>query len=94
MKRKEVLQWLHVMKWTLEDSGHRGSAWLIEDVENRLDGPSALSVVDCHTYSSFILASGRRGHAMLTLAPPFEARVRAWLVGMLRAIEDEPVRRD
>ena len=87
MTRAEALKWLHVVKWMLEDSGHRGAAWLVEDVEARISyGLKTKELL--RGYSEFIIEPGKRGHVTLVLNPPYEARVRAWLVGLLRDIDD------
>jgi hypothetical protein len=88
MTRKEALHWLHKVKWALVDADQTWCAQHVEEVESRIRMPFGLKHEELRSYSEFWIAPGKRGRLTLVLHRPYEARVIAWLVGMLRSIED------
>jgi hypothetical protein len=84
MTRKEALQWIQVIKWTLVDSGHTVLAGHYEDAEVRID---RFTVEDFRTYARFYIPEGRAGRIRLVLPPPYEARAIAVLFGILMSID-------
>jgi len=86
MTRKEAMQWLHNVKWMLVDQGLTFYAGHVEDIEYRL--PWLKTHEERVGYARHIIRPGKRGHIQMVLHHPYEVRVLAWLVGMLRSIED------
>lgn len=72
------------LKELLIDEHETWLAGLVEDVLVRL---LSMDREACQAYADFILPRGRRGRVRLTLSRPYEARVFAFLAGILRSIE-------
>lgn len=94
MKRKEAESWLIQLLWLFTTAKRGNLADLVEEVYNRvsLDTPLGLPLHLLHEYSQFIIPAGRRGRTRLVLMSPYEARVRALLVGILWNLDDESER--
>lgn len=85
--RNEAESWLHTMMWVLADSHHIQAAMEVEEAYNRVSF-LRWSTAAFKESSYYYIDRGKRGHVTLVLYPPYEARARALLVGILRSIED------
>jgi hypothetical protein len=84
LSREEALKLLHILKWHMNDLGFLVLAGEAEDAEFHVRRLPPEKLIE---YSRLILPPGRRGRVTLILAPPYEARARAMLVGILRSVE-------
>lgn len=89
MTRDEVLYWLCLARRHLEDAGYKACAYEFENAEARICGFGSLpgfTPEQAKGYARLILPPGRRGRVQLVLRRPYEARAKAMLVGLLRAL--------
>jgi len=86
MTRKEVLLYLHTLKWFLADLGYT-CAGDYEDAEMKLYA-DRITVAQCQEYADMILQPGRHGRVTLILRPPTEARALVVLRWLLRNVLD------
>jgi len=83
MTPREVQSLLFNLKWAVGDAGYSLQAGVIEDAEMLfLHG---ITVEQTRTYADILLPPGKKGRVRLVLSRPYEARVYAFLVGLLRS---------
>lgn len=87
MTRKEVLRYLHILKWFLADHSYGYVAGSYEDVEMKLCA-DRITPAQCREYADMILQPGRHGRVTLILQRPVEARALVVLRWLLRNVID------
>jgi hypothetical protein len=83
MTPREVQSLLFNLKWAVEDAGYSQLAGGIEDVEMLF--MYGITVEQTREYADLLLPPGKKGRVRLVLSRPYEARVYAFLVGLLRS---------
>lgn len=87
MTRKEVLLYLHILKWFLADLGYTCVAGNYENAEMKLYA-DRITPAQCREYADMILQPGRHGRVTLILRQPTEARALVVLRWLLRNVLD------
>ena len=87
MTQKEVLRYLHNLKWVLANLDYGHVAGLYEDAELRLCA-RRMTPAQCREYANTFCPPGKRGRVRLSLSRPVEARAIVLLRWLLRNITD------
>lgn len=87
MTRKEVLCYLHILKFFLSDLDYGCVAGDFEAAELKLFADH-ITPAQCREYADMILQPGRHGRVTLILRQPAEARALVVLRWLLRNVLD------